>query len=537
MNSITKNNFSVTECMIYVGITLGFTFLVVGCEDPINNEKSNSTTMIYQKESNQKAINLDKESAPIPLGNSTLERESRIESHVNDGSHGIDLVMVVDNSNSMVKYGNESKTHDYFGRTLNNPHHAYFGTQTSAHKLNKAFDVFAKQIKEKNIDLNVTLVTAAANSYSVNGYARNHSYDETQKNETHFFYLPARSAYREAPQTCIHAMNILYPHPQSNDFRNGSYTFIYADGSSNPRYSRDVAIYDPSEFDRPGNIYSNELIDDDGYFPSKFGGNNSHRYRHINCVVESFASLWILANLINPNEELQVEANRQKVFRNKNTLKIFVVISDSFSPGPDDIAEPTRGVLKTIVERDLIEDTETKFEEQANKAFGRENVRFYSFSTEGNAEAKKFADDDETFERVRQTHLNKNNRLESSRSMARQHEPTSCGRYFGRSYTHLAKYYDGGLFKICSTEWTTHFETIFSRVSPSGPVDTNSYELESITGEGKTLEVTGVRIGDRTIEATDYTIDKTTDPYKITFKAGVLDKKKVEKIYINVSVK
>ncbi|MCY4380222.1 MAG: hypothetical protein OXC40_01440, partial [Proteobacteria bacterium] len=58
----------------------------------------------------------------------------------------------------------------------------YFSPLTSAHRLNEAFDVFAKQIKEENIDLNVTLVTAASDV----GYRRDYQ-SLSNKNDPGFF--------------------------------------------------------------------------------------------------------------------------------------------------------------------------------------------------------------------------------------------------------------------------------------------------------------------------------------------------------------
>ncbi|MCY4380445.1 MAG: hypothetical protein OXC40_02605, partial [Proteobacteria bacterium] len=103
--------FSTTEFMIHAGVILGLT-LFSGCQDSAVEEEDD-TTAVYQ------------------------ERKSRMgSSAINDGSHGIDLVLVVDNSNSMVKYGTtNSSTHSK----------GYFSPQTSAHKLDKAFDVFAQQ--------------------------------------------------------------------------------------------------------------------------------------------------------------------------------------------------------------------------------------------------------------------------------------------------------------------------------------------------------------------------------------------------------
>ena len=48
--------------------------------------------------------------------------------------------------------------------------------------------------------------------------------------------------------------------------------------------------------------------------------------------------------------------------------------------------------------------------------------------------------------------------------------------------------------------------------------------------------MTEVRVGERTIEASDYTIDKTTTPHKIVFNSGVLDSTKTEQIFIDVTV-
>ena len=60
--------------------------------------------------------------------------------------------------------------------------------------------------------------------------------------------------------------------------------------------------------------------------------------------------------------------------------------------------------------------------------------------------------------------------------------------------------------------------------------------VEAKIEEGKVLEVTEVRVGGRTIEASDYTIDKTTTPHKIVFNSGVLDSTKTEQIFIDVTV-
>ncbi|MCY4381254.1 MAG: hypothetical protein OXC40_06795, partial [Proteobacteria bacterium] len=62
-----------------------------------------------------------------------------------------------------------------------------------------------------------------------------------------------------------------------------------------------------------------------------------------------------------------------------------------------------------------------------------------------------------------------------------------------------------------------------------------SYDL-ALVKEGQALEVTEVRVGERTIEDLDYTIDKTTTPHKIVFNSGVLDSTKTEQIFIDVTV-
>ncbi|MCY4380473.1 MAG: hypothetical protein OXC40_02750, partial [Proteobacteria bacterium] len=503
----TSLKFSTTGFMIHAGIIVGLT-LFSGCQDSAV-EEAEGTTIVYQAGDN-KAIDLDKHSAPIPAGKTTLKIDSRVgSSAINDGSHGIDLVLVVDNSNSMVTYGTTNSSSSFTSRHSK----GYFSPQTSAHKLDKAFDVFAQQIKRENIDLNVTLVTAASDN---RGYQRNGSGDPDNSD---FFTLgnsnasPWRDIPRnEIPRTCIPAMNKFWANNTIEDYYGknyGNYSFIPA--MANNIRDRDYRPYpiDSYNFDKPGNLYASSLVGSSGYYVSKFGESNRDKYHHINCVVESFASLGILAGLINPDQGLQsgIRFNRDKVFRNKNTLKMFVVISDSFSPGPDDLddnpdphIDNTRGVLKTIVKSDKLEDTETKFTTQANTTFGRNNVRFYSFSTKGNIAAGKFAKDDYRIERVRQTHPHESNWEENGRRYGAYgnvlrgsnfggREPTLHGRYYGRSYTRLAKYYGGSQFRIDNNQWKYLFESMFKlQKGTSEAVDTNSYDL-ALVEEGKVLEV------------------------------------------------
>ncbi|MCY4380448.1 MAG: hypothetical protein OXC40_02620 [Proteobacteria bacterium] len=530
--------------MIHVGVTLCLT-LFSGCQDSAV-EEGGGTTVVYQAGDN-KAIDLDKHSAPIPAGKTTLKRDSRMgNSAINDGSRGVDLVLVVDNSNSMVTYGTDRSvtrsrsSGEYYNRryyTYKVTLPGYFSALTSAHRLNEAFDVFAKQIKEENIDLNVTLVTAASDV----GYRRDYQ-SLSNKNDPGFFTREKKAVVSsmDLPRTCIPAMNRHLDNNPVEDYSVNTHTQGVVFRQRFSYVPSNFYGIDRPAYDQPNNLYTRDLvgIGSNGYYISKFGEDNRNRYYHINCIVEPFASLGILADLINPDKGLQsgVVFNRQKVFRNNNTLKIFVVISDSFSPGPDDIAEPTRTVLRKIVKENLLEDTETKFTEKANKAFGQNNVRFYSFSTRGNVTAGKFTKDIRPIERVRQTHPDPNNRDRTNGIIGGiGREPTRYGRYFGRSYTRLAKYYGGERFDL-NSQWTPSFESMFNfQQDTSEAVDTNSYDL-ALVKEGQALEVTEVRVGERTIEASDYTIDKTTTPHKIVFNSGVLDSTKTEQIFIDVTV-
>ncbi|MCY4380220.1 MAG: hypothetical protein OXC40_01425, partial [Proteobacteria bacterium] len=87
----------------------GSLILFSGFQEPIFGEESGGTTISYQTGDKQ-VINLDTHSGPLPSGNIKLYFDSVIKN--NDGSQGIDLVLVVDNSND---YFHEKW--DYFGFT------------------------------------------------------------------------------------------------------------------------------------------------------------------------------------------------------------------------------------------------------------------------------------------------------------------------------------------------------------------------------------------------------------------------------------
>ncbi|MCY4381363.1 MAG: hypothetical protein OXC40_07355 [Proteobacteria bacterium] len=341
---------------------------------------------------------------------------------IENNYQGVDLVLVIDNSGSM-----KARSSSYF-----TPPHEF------PHNLMIAFDVFSEQIKA-GVNLNVTLVTGVSSLY---GYGRN--YANNDKNTPHYFkYNPPNfnqiiQNNDDFPQTCIYPMNIHWTTNQTSDYsKGGSY--------------QNQQLYDRPNFDKPTHIYQMDLIVD--YLGRKLSSKDGkQRFNLVNCVVEPFASLLVLADLIHPTKELQVKEKvvSKNIFR-KNTLKIFVVISDSFAPGAEDIADPVRTVLHNIVKSHHLKDTEALFKKQANTAFSQKNIRFYSFSTKGAKNSKKFA---RGKERIRQTDLS---------GTSADNEPTNCGRYYGNTYSRLASYYQGDRYDICGSQsqWQSNFKAMF----------------------------------------------------------------------------
>ncbi|MCY4380405.1 MAG: hypothetical protein OXC40_02395, partial [Proteobacteria bacterium] len=513
----------------------GSLILFSGCQDPIIEEESGGTTVIYQTGDNKKGIDLDTHSGPLPSGSVKVYFESVVKN--NDASQGVDLVLVVDNSHSMVtqgtrvkaghrvgdmeayyngnsselrgkirqRYGNGYFYYDntgkgYWGKQEGNPKYIH----SSAHKLDEVFDVLAEQ---DDIDLNVTLVTAASDQY---GFFRNNK-SQDKLNHNHFSYRRISSNWSKnlIPGLCVPPINMAWTSQSDKAFyrsnNNGGYyfnTYRYDSWLSLrklPHQYQSIDYHD-NYFDRPGNIYHKSLIGPGGHFNSRLPDG---KFNHINCVVESFSSLLVLDHLIDPSKEIKDNlenfSGRNKVFRNEKTLKIFVVISDSFAPGHDDIANPVRAVLKHTVKNSFWQgkrgkkkgDTEARFKEQAKAAFGRENVRFYSFSTRGNENLGKFAVDDPGYELTRQT--SQSGKKPTSSTL----EPIDCGRYYGRGYERIAKFFQGEQFDICSHSWGSHLRSMFKFQKSDSPVSVReSYEIRQL--QGKVFDVTLVKLGERT---------------------------------------
>ncbi|MCY4380562.1 MAG: hypothetical protein OXC40_03210, partial [Proteobacteria bacterium] len=83
--------------------------------------------------------------------------------------------------------------------------------------------------------------------------------------------------------------------------------------------------------------------------------------------------------------------------------------------------------------------------------------------------------------------------------------------------------------------WGSHLRSMFKFQKSDSPVSVReSYEIRQL--QGKVFDVTLVKLGERTLTADDYTIDKKAAPPTITFHSGVLKTTESEEIYLELTV-
>ena len=271
----------------------------------------------------------------------------------------------------------------------------------------------------------------------------------------------------------------------------------------------------------------------------------------INCIIEPFSALKVLDNLVDSQKFENIQSStttyHSDIFT-ENYQKVFLVMSDSFSPSQADLDRLViKKNLKTSIRTTDNIDTKKQFQQSANEAFGRSNVSFYSYSPKqhiGNhvdQDYKKlgsgairytgYPSDKENLQRTSSS-VRSNSTLIDAGFPAFSHaiEHIKYGRYYSPSYRDLSVYFNGdttGHYSFDDLDFITGVRDNILQ-SPSDITSmVNKYLLHDAFST-RDYQILKVTVDDIEISQDKYYVDTESASSQtfITFVDGVLDHSK-----------